>query len=263
MGDAARELTERYDRAAAAYRDMWAPILRTAALPLARELAASEIARVLDVGTGVGALLPDLAGIFPNAVIAGVDRSRGMLALAPQRYERSLMDARQLAIRSGVMDRLLLVFMLFHLEEPVVALREARRVLKPGGKVGTLTWAGEMQSEANRVWLECLDEYGAIPPDPAAETRHETVDSPAKMEALLRGAGFESPRCWEDDLVSDLDAEHLIRLKTSVGAAQSRFESLGAVAGAVCIEEARRRMKALTADDFALRGRVVYAIARS
>ena len=131
-----RELTERYDRDAEAYRELWAPVLRTAALPLARELSGTAITHVLDVGTGVGSLLPDLSIIFPDAVVLGVDRSRGMLALAPNRFGRSLMDAQQLGIRSGSVDRVFLVFMLFHLDDPSSGLREARRVLRPGGVVG-------------------------------------------------------------------------------------------------------------------------------
>ncbi len=156
MRDILRELTDRYDQTANAYRELWAPILRTAALPLAHEMAGTGIARVLDIGTGVGALLPDLSSLFPEAVIVGVDRSRGMLAFAGRQFGRSLMDARQLGIRSSVMDRALLVFMLFHLEDPALALREAKRVLRPGGRVGTLTWAGELQSKAttygSTVW---------------------------------------------------------------------------------------------------------------
>src|SRR5207249_6867182 len=159
MRDVARQLTDRYDRGAEAYRELWAPILRSAALPLARVLAGENVERVLDVGTGVGALLSDLASIFPGAGVVGVDRSRGMLALAPPPFGRAVMDAQQLAFPSSSMDRVFLVFMLFHVEDPAGALREARRVLRAGGRVGTLTWAGELQSKANSIWLDCLDEF--------------------------------------------------------------------------------------------------------
>jgi ubiquinone/menaquinone biosynthesis C-methylase UbiE len=258
--DAVQQLTERYDCNADVYRELWAPVLRTAALPLARALE-GQADLVLDVGTGVGTLLQDLSGIFPAARLMGVDRSRGMLALAPSRYGRALMDAQQLGLRSGSVDRVLMVFMLFHLEDPAAGLREARRVLRAGGRIGTLTWAGELASKANSIWVSCLDEFGAIPRDPAAETRHETVDTPAKMTGLFREAGFDSPDAWEDDLAHSLDADHLVRLKTSLGASKPRFDSLSPAAATACVEEARRRMKALAPEDFIARGRVVYAVA--
>ena len=53
--DRTKGLTDRYDREAGDYRDLWAPILRKAGLGLVRELAAGRAERVLDVGTGVGA----------------------------------------------------------------------------------------------------------------------------------------------------------------------------------------------------------------
>ena len=55
-----RKLVERYDAHAAAYRELWAPTLRLASVHLLRELAGQPIERVVDVGTGVGALWADL-----------------------------------------------------------------------------------------------------------------------------------------------------------------------------------------------------------
>jgi SAM-dependent methyltransferase len=198
----AEKLTDRYNREAHAYRDLWAPILRKAGLGLLREFAGSRIQRVLDVGTGIGSLLPDLHTAFPGAFVLGVDRSHGMLTLAPAELPRALMDATQLAIASRSVDLVLLVFILFHLENPGDGLREARRVLRQGGRVGTLTWGGDLVSPATTIWAECLDAYGAIAADPATEARHESVDTPEKMETLLHLAGFFSPHSWVDELVS-------------------------------------------------------------
>jgi ubiquinone/menaquinone biosynthesis C-methylase UbiE len=261
--DFVTELTNRYDHGAAVYRELWAPILREAAQPLVRELSGEHVERVLDVGAGVGILLPDLSQAFPGAFVTGVDRSGGMLALAPAAFGRTLMDATALGIRGASVDRVFLIFMLFHLEDPGAGLREARRVLRPGGRVGTLTWGREIQSRAAEIWGECLDAHGAIPPDPSADARHEVVDAAAKMESLLRAAGFETPRAWEDDLVTRIEADHLIRLRTHLGYSKPRFDSLSAGAAAACVTEARRRMSDLGADGFVARARLVYAVARA
>jgi SAM-dependent methyltransferase len=257
--DAVTALTERYDREATAYRELWAPLLRVAALKLLPRLSQGPIGRVLDLGTGVGTLLPDLSHAFPGSHILGVDRSRGMLAHAPTEYGRAVMDAEQLAIANGRMDCVVMVFMLFHLQSPLDGLREAHRVLRPGGEVGTITWGSDLDSEATRIWNDCLIAHGAEPPDPAGATRHARVDTPEKMESLLLEAGFASARSWVDELVCSIDAEHLLRLRMGMGSERPRFLTLAPEAQAACVAEARHRMAAMPPEAFIARGRVVYS----
>jgi SAM-dependent methyltransferase len=254
-------LTERYNREAFAYRDLWAPVLRTAGLRLLRELDGGSVRRILDVGTGVGSLLPHLRTTFPGAFVFGVDRSPGMLALAPRAFPRAVMAATALGVPDAAVDLLLFVFVLFHLESPLDGLREARRVLRPGGRVASLTWGEDLQSPASRIWTECLDAHGAAAEDPATTTRHDAVDAPEKMEALLRDAGFRSVRSWTDELAQPIDREHLIRLRTSLGSAKPRFDSLAPVAQAACIAAARARMESLPAEGFVARARIVHSVA--
>ncbi|TMA30512.1 MAG: class I SAM-dependent methyltransferase [Deltaproteobacteria bacterium] len=261
--ESARTITDRYNREALDYRELWAPVLRQAGASLIGRLAGEPAPRIVEVGAGVGSLLSDLRAAFPGVVIVGADRSRGMLALAPAAFPRAVMDARALALKSGSVDLVLMLFMLFHLDDPCSGLREALRVLAPRGRVATLTWAGEMESPASRIWARSLDAHGAAPLDPSSTARHELVDSPEKMAALLREAGFREPDCGVEPLVSALDADHLVRLRTRMGANKPRFDSLEPAARAACMASARRRMAGLTREDFVARGRVVYAIARA
>jgi ubiquinone/menaquinone biosynthesis C-methylase UbiE len=257
------KLAERYDRDAQAYRDLWAPILRFAGRELLRELARERARTILDVGTGVGTLLSDLRAAFPGAQVLGVDRSRGMLALAPAASARAVMDATHLAVRSESVDLVLQAFVLFHLEDPALGLYEARRVLRPRGRLGTMTWGAELESRATRTWTACLDEHGAREADPDTLARHELVDTPEKMAALLSAAGFRAERCWAGDLERPLDLETLLRLRTSMASSRQRFESLDPAAREACLASARRRMESFAPEDFVARGRVVRAMAHA
>ena len=185
-----------------------------------------------------------------------------MLVLAPPEVPCVVGDASQLPVGSGSVDLAVFAFMLFHLEKPEEGLREARRILRPGGCVATVTWGRDLDSHATRIWTACLGEYDAAQPDPATVARHEAVNTPEKMELLLRGMGFTAVRAWTEDLVSTISLEHLLSLKTRMGSEKARFDSLADAAREACVASARCRMEALSAEDFVARGQVVYTVAR-
>lgn len=261
VADPQRQLIDRYDREAAAYSELWAPILRVASLKLLPKLTGGRVESVLDVGAGVGTLLPDLGRAFPDACVVGVDRSRGMLERVPRQFERGVMDAGQLGLRTASVDRVFMVFMLFHLPNPADGLREARRVLRADGRVGTITWGTELESDATRAWTDCLDAFGAEQADPATVSRHDRVDTTVKMATFLAEAGFHDADCWVDDLVYRIETEHLLRLRTGLGSMKPRFDSLSIKARATCVEEARRRMAELPSEAFVARAQLIYSVA--
>jgi ubiquinone/menaquinone biosynthesis C-methylase UbiE len=255
------QLTERYDREATLYRELWAPILHVAASEFLRQCASSSARHVLDVGAGVGMLLPELRAAFPVAQVIGIDRSHGMLRLAPAGFARAVMDATRLGIPPASADLVLFAFMLFHLEKPLDGLREAHRVLRPGGRVGTLTWGGDLESKATRIWTECLDAYGAAAIDPEMQTRHDFTDTPEKMASLLHEAGFHDIQARYADLAYTIGPDHLLQLRTRLGSAKPRYDSLDPRAQEACVTDARRRMQELSPGDFVAHGRVVQAMA--
>ncbi|TDD86972.1 class I SAM-dependent methyltransferase [Actinomadura rubrisoli] len=97
---------------------------------VASKLLHSAARRVLDIGCGEGALNDALPGAPPFRLV-GLDASATMLRAHPGPSMRA--DAARLPFRDGAFDAAVAVNMLWHLDDPRVALREARRVLAPGG----------------------------------------------------------------------------------------------------------------------------------
>lgn len=256
-----QQLAERYAAEARAYRELWAPVLQHPASLLLQHLRGDSVARVLDVGAGVGMLFPDHRTAFPGAAIAGVDRSFGMISQASRDTPLAVMDGANLGIASNSVDAVVFAFVLFHLPEPSDGLREARRVLRANGRVGTLTWASEFESKAARVWNEELDAHGAKPPDVSAElAQHDLVDTAQKVQELLASAGFNAIRTWTEVYERVIDREHLLRLRTSLGRQRVRFETLDEVSRVTCLDSVHRRLEGLATEDYIARGSLVYGV---
>ncbi|AEA26582.1 Methyltransferase type 11 [Pseudonocardia dioxanivorans CB1190] len=100
--------------------------------------------RVLEVGCGTGNLTILAAQAEPAAVVTGIDPDPGAIARANRKARAAGVQvthrhgfAEDLPLGDGSVDRVLSSFMLHHVAaaDRVTALREARRVLAPGGRL--------------------------------------------------------------------------------------------------------------------------------
>lgn len=120
-----------FDGVALAY-DLLMPPTDVAPLREAFARAERPVRRVLDVGGGTGRASRAIRRLGADPVV--VDYSAGMLRRARARGLAALRaDAARLPVRDGSVDAVVVVDALHHVPDRGGALREAARVLAPGG----------------------------------------------------------------------------------------------------------------------------------
>lgn len=132
---------ERYDETRAASPS----VLR----PLREALRGAPGLRLADIGGGTGnyALALKREGWEPVVV----DRSAEMLAQAAAKgLETVEADAQQLPFEDETFDAVTMISMLHHVEDRGAALAEARRILRPGGRLVLKGYTGE---DAATLWI--------------------------------------------------------------------------------------------------------------
>jgi SAM-dependent methyltransferase len=157
-------------------------------------------ARVLDVASGPGvAAVAAARRVGPGGAVVAADfipEWEPHVAAAAREAEvatvtYATMPADALAFPDASFDAVLCSFGLMFVPEPVAALREMRRVLRPGGTLGVVVW-----SVPEKVGLFLMARIvGAVLPPPAeAPPSPLSLGAPGLIEDLVADAGFRNLR---------------------------------------------------------------------
>jgi ubiquinone/menaquinone biosynthesis C-methylase UbiE len=136
-----------YAKAAKHYDEKWAFYVEATSRETLRRLPLSAASRVLDVGCGTGELLRRIRANVPDAVLAGLDPVPEMLDVAREklggRDDLRVGYADRLPWNAGTFDVVVSCNMFHYISEPLTALREMARVLRPTGALVLTDWCDD------------------------------------------------------------------------------------------------------------------------
>ncbi len=155
---------------------------------LVREVLEGEPADVLDLGCGSGTLAIAIAAAPGPHRVTGIDGDAQILGMARAKpgsedveWVEGLAD--DLPFDDGSFDRVVTSLLLHHLDPPLkrAALNEARRVLRPGGRLHVADF-GKSQDPLMRLLFAGLQ---------VLDGRSNTADHPAgRLPGMIAAAGF-------------------------------------------------------------------------
>ena len=207
--------------------------------------------RLLDAGCGAGLAL--VLAAQRGAVVTGLDASAGLLAVARERLPDADLrkgDLEALPYADDSFDAVTAFNSVPYAGDPTAALREIKRVARPGQRVAITTWGRPEQCEMRAV----LSAIGSLlPPPPPGAGGAFALAAPGALEALVESAGLAAERAIDVTTpYTHHDFETAVRSHLSSGPARRAIDTAG-------LEATREAVTAVCADALQPDGSVTFA----
>lgn len=153
---ARRAIVDEYTPGAERYDARWSWFVDATNRETLLRLSLRSGDRLLDVGCGTGLLLSEAGRRHPDCRLAGVDPVPAMLAVARRRLpadvELCAGVAERLPYADASFDAVTSCNVLHHVADPLAAVREMARVLRPGGVLALTDWSADFLATRIRDW---------------------------------------------------------------------------------------------------------------
>lgn len=156
--------------------------------------------RVLDIAAGAGDQTLDIARrVGPGGSVLATDISASILQFAQENAQRAGLanvethvdDAEALSVEAASFDAVVCRLGLMFCPEPVLALRQAYRALKPGGQATVLVFSEPQHNPCIGILMSTALQHAGLPPrDPFQPGSLLSLGKPGLLDALFREAGF-------------------------------------------------------------------------
>jgi ubiquinone/menaquinone biosynthesis C-methylase UbiE len=232
--------------------------------------------RVLDLAAGTGEVgFGALPRIQPGGTLICSDQAEAMVEVARRRaadaglegVEFRVLDGEWIDLELASVDGVLCRWGYMLMADPAAALRETRRVLRPGGRVALAVWDRRDLNPWSTVPTEVLVSFGLAEPPNAADPGPYSMADPELVRSMLEEAGFGEIRIDSVDVprtAPDFDSWWATHLDLSV-ATRTAFERADEERTYAVEAEIARRLKRYAAPDgsLAVPGRTLVAAAEA
>lgn len=225
LTETARKQSDLWSDAGHDWANQFAPLLAPvwgACHDLARVTADT---RLLDIGCGSGGALR--MARLRGADVAGLDVAPDLLEIATDRLPHAELrrgDMEYLPFEDGVFDTVTNINSIMYADDPSSAIREARRVLVPDGRLVMAVWAEPERCEFRHI-VEAL--RGLLPSPPTGEGPF-TLAGDGALESVMEAEGFEPVEMREVSApFTFADQAHYLRAINGTGPGQGVRRQVG------------------------------------
>jgi ubiquinone/menaquinone biosynthesis C-methylase UbiE len=178
-----------WSKRATSYDELFVALTNQVITPIIAILEPLDGTHVLDVGCGPGHLAAALAN--RGAVAEGIDFAASMVGKARGNYPAITFreaDAEALPYDEGAFDRVACAFGVMHFGRPDVAIAEAFRVLRLGGRYAFTQWG--LDDDVLNIVGAAIAEHGAPVTALAPAPPPRRFSDPLECRRVLTATGF-------------------------------------------------------------------------